>query len=152
MFWPDSTASVPTGPNGTFLLSDLMNGTAVDFQRYVIPQVTTHQAIAKQYGLLHYLYEAGQSNFPQNTNPYDGKDLSTALSNSPEFGLEYFAYYSLLHSAGVDMCCDFAFGPGYWDKWGYWNLLQSITATDNTGPTATNYRWQAQKQIVGLWN
>lgn len=75
-YWPDNNTTTPTGPNGTYLLSDLADGVQSDFQRYVLPQVQAHTAIAKQYGKLHRLYEAGQAFYPP-AGPFTGTDLAS---------------------------------------------------------------------------
>lgn len=152
-YWPDNNTTTPTGPNGTYLLSDLAGGVESDFQRYVLPEVQAHTAIAKQYGKLHRLYEAGQTFYPP-AGAFTGTDLASQYNYSPEIAKDYALYYFLLRANGVDLCFDFNLGPTWWNQYGFWGTLQSLqtTPTDPTGPTPINWRFQAQMQMCGLWN
>jgi hypothetical protein len=152
-YWPDNTTTVATGTNGSYLLSDLASGVQSDFQRYVIPQVQAHAAIAKQYGKLHRLYEAGQAFYPP-PGPFTGTDLASQYNYSREIAKDYALYYFYLRANGVDTCFDFNLGPNWWNQYGFWPTLQSLStaATDPTGPTPVNWRFQAQMQACALWN
>lgn len=151
--WPDNTTTIATGPNGSYLLSDLSNAVQSDFVRYVIPQVQAHSAIAKEYGKLHRLYEAGQAFYPP-PGAFTGTDLASQYNYSREIAKDYALYYFYLRSNGVEMCFDFNLGPNWWGPFGFWPTLQSLGTgpTDPTGPTPANYRFQAQMQASARWN
>jgi hypothetical protein len=152
-YWPDNNTTTPTGSNGTYLLSDLSAGVQSDFERYVIPQVQAHTAIARQYHLSHRLYEAGQAFYPP-PGPFTGTDLASQYNYSREIAKDYLLYYFLLRSHGVETCFDFNLGPNWWNQFGFWSTLQSLdtAATDPTGPVPINYRFQAQMRACALWN
>ena len=157
--WPDNNTTIATGPpsagsgQASYLLSDIANGVQSDFVRYVIPQVQAHSAIAKQYGKLHRLYEAGQAFYPP-PGPFTGTDLASQYNYSREIAKDYALYYFYLRSNGVEMCFDFNLGPNFWGPFGFWPTLQSLGtgASDPTGPTPANYRFQAQMQACAMWN
>jgi hypothetical protein len=141
-FWAaDGKYCKPTGPNGTFVLTDLFTACDAylsDTNQPGIPwQLVQHEALAKQYGVRLVDYEGGQHFFPQD-KPYTGKDLSTQAQTDPRMGAMYDKYFATLHQYGVAMHCDFLPIGQPWNQFGYWADLQDYSDMANNPP-----RWAA---------
>lgn len=132
-------------------LSDYSSAVQQFFTNYVAAWETDITAVARQYGVRHYNYEAGNSFWSQ---PFSRTMPSVVYCLSPEIGKDYDAYLYQLHDDdGVDAYFDFVHGPAEpWDQYGLWADLQSFDPNDPTGPGVNNFRWMSLQRACARWN